>query len=231
MSSTRQKPMMQILMAKLPILLIVVGFILMSSLPSGLKHEKITITRDSFPVYGSADQNSKNGFVQLEIVSIEYIGKASKINTTRTSRGSITTSTYDQLYLTEDKDGRKLVYDDWDSTDRGLLSGYGSLEKKALPFRVYGSLTTVEKAFSAYDGYETSLKKYANYDLLKEVKHDITETRTTEEDNAQMLAVLRHLGMGMLILGILLIIVLKWRRKKEEQAMNWSDLSDSLNKP
>ena len=55
--------------------------------------------------------------------------------------------------------------------------------------------------------------------------------RLREEDNAQMLAVLRHLGMGMLILGILLIIVLKWRRKKEEQAMNWSDLSDSLNKP
>ena len=232
MEDARQKLRKQKLIAKLPILLIVAGIIIMYAVPSGVKRETITIPRVSFPVYGSADQDSKDGWVQLEIVSIDYWGKAQKINTTKTTRGkTFTTSVYDQLYLVEDKDGNILFYDDWDSNDMGLILGYGSLEKKALPFSVYGRLTTIEKAFSDYTGYGTSLKEYANYDLVKEVENDVNETQFTEEDNKQMLDLLRHLGTAMLFLGIILAIVLKWRRKKAEQAMDWSDISDYLNKP
>ncbi len=200
---------------------LIAGIIIGRFTPPATRQEEIP--RESFPRYGSAEQKDDDDYVQLNIESIKYIGKASSTTRTRMRSGTMSNSTYYQIYLVKDDGGRLLTYADKDSYDLSLFREDGDLEKSSLPFTVYGRLSTVEKYFSDYTGYDQSFKPFADYDLVIEFDGPTAYKSVVLEENKDLRNLITNAQYGLLIAAVASFIFYRYKRKKAEEAANTSE--------
>ncbi len=196
----------------LSLFFIFAGIMVQSFAPPVSKLEEIP--RELFPRYGSTEQKDEDDYVQLSIESIEYVGKGSRTSTTKMRVGTMSNSTYYQLYLVKDDGGRLLAYADKDSHDMSLTMGEGYLEKYSLPFTVYGSLTTIEKFFSSFDGYDQSLKKYSDYDLVIEFEGSKIHKTIELEENNRVRNLINNVQYGLIIAGVVSFVIYRYKKKE-----------------
>lgn len=221
MTEKNKKNMLKMrLIGILPLLLIVIGIILFSVNPSPGKFE--TIPQQSFARYEGSHQRSE--WVQMDVASISYIGSAQKYVSTKTRKGTLNDATYYELYLIKDEDGRTLIYGDKNSLDMSLIQGKGSLEKRELPFTIYGYLTTFSKSFSDYNGYE-QLKEYGDYDLIEELEYAAQAKQYIDADNASIRNVISTLGSIAIISGFVLLFIFRRIAKRRESVQYGDDNS------
>ena len=173
--------------------------------------KSVSIPKEDFPLYGSDDQDTMNGWVYFDAVSMTPLATA----TFSISRYS-TSTTYHNLYLAEDKRGNHLVYDDESSWRSSHGSGNENMDNQTFPKRLYGQLSTVRSAFSSYNGYET-IKDYGDYDLIREYQYPAQAWRQVQTESEKTIrTILRRGSLVLLIASIICRLVLK---KKEKEAL------------
>ena len=173
--------------------------------------KSVDIPKEDFPLYGSDDQNTMEGWVYFDAVSMTPLATAT-FNTSKYS----SSATYHNLYLVEDKFGNHLVYDDESSWRSSHGSGNGDMDNQTFPMRLYGKLSKVWSAFSSYNGYET-IKDYGDYDLISEFQYAAQAWRQVQTESEKTIqTILRRGSLVLLIASIICRLVLK---KKEKEAL------------
>ncbi len=187
---------------KLALLLLVLG-ISGTLLSDRFKGTAEHVDMASFPVYGSAQQNSLDGWVQFRAVETTHLVTAtSKFSIGKNDKG---TTTYHSLYLARDSKGNTLVYDDVSS------SSYSSSSKKrydgSVPVTLYGQLSTVRSKFSHYSDYRSTLGKYGDYDLVVADDSVNRVTRYVQTDTEKIIRFLLYRAYYLIAAAALLGLV------------------------
>ena len=125
--------------------------------------DRVSIPLEDLPVYGSAEQDSMGGWVQLTATRLTYVGSTS-LNTKVGSR-ILSSETWD-IYGLEDDQGNLLLMRHYNSIG---VSGMGSDPAADLPrtlvLRLEGS---AKQYFSSYDGNVSFLQAYPDYQIATE---------------------------------------------------------------
>lgn len=204
---------------KLPLLLMILGFIMVYVLAPGFMGEKKTIPTSEFPVYGSENQDSANGWVMMDVVSAVYLGKAEWKLSTKYGTSTSGVSSYDNLFLVKDPEGRIAVYSDkelYDIPTRNPFKGADEYNPK----RIYGRIGSLEDSFKYYDGYDKLLKAFAEYDLISECQYPGQATRYVQtEHGIIMYIVWYNLGVVCLIAAFVSWIILKRRARRAKEIL------------
>ena len=171
-------------------------------------HENIEHPKESFPAYGSAEQDSLDGYVYFDAISLESVGYATS---TESLNSSIVDYTYNDLYLVEDAHGNKVIYDEITKKENPFLGkDVEPLKADDLPMRLYGNICDFADTFREYDGYKENLSAFSEYPLLKKCNMYITSQYVQSPTNKTLEKVFFYLSIILLIVAI----ILRFRNKK-----------------
>ena len=204
---------------KLPLLLMILGFIMVYVLAPGFMGEKKTIPTSEFPVYGSENQDSADGWVMMDVVSAVYLGRAEWQLTTNRGTSASGVSFCDNLFLVKDSEGHIAVFTDKDYktyyniTDRDRFQRASEINPK----RIYGKIGSFEDSFKSYNGYD-KLEVFAEYDLITEYQYPAQTAHYVQtEHGIIMYGICFTLGAGCLIAAFVSWITQKRRARRARE--------------
>ena len=182
------------------------------------REREVIIPKETFPIYGTEEQSSAGGWVQLNAVSAVFLCTA-EYTTSITSNSSYSYSkdtkkrngytTYHNLYYVQDDRGNNLIVD---------LSSFITNDHTVFyetPALLYGRLDTIEHQFHQYDGYE-KIQELNSFDLL--LNEDVSKARRSIVSPVEktIKTLLLYIVIPGLIIAFVIILVTEHNKRKKE---------------
>ena len=167
-------------------------------------YKSALIPRTEFPVYGSADQDSAEGWVTMEVTSAIPIGTAErKLYRGNSKMGVPLTQSYHSMYLVTDSEAHTVVYDQTSDSSVTAITGQKNLfgeNNEKLPMRIYGRVDNFESYFKSFDGYD-SMKEYASFDLITAFRYPAQASRLVQSDSDRNMQTLLRTFSVVFVMG------------------------------
>lgn len=128
----------------------------------------VKIAKEDYPLYGSAEQNDLNGWVQLTAKEMDYLCSVSTSVSSRMKYvGSMTETTEWAIYTICDDAGNSLILRTPEYSTSPMYSVNKRFTADDLPLQVFGKLGgTVGDVFKDYTGSRFQLGDYWNEDVI-----------------------------------------------------------------
>lgn len=159
------------------ILIFVVAIIISMNVSTG---DSVEVPWEEYPVYGSKEQYSLNGWMQLTITELSFLGTAETSTRTRMTGTSLTTDTKWAIYAIKDDQGNSLLLRSPEmSTSPGIVT-VGRHGEGSLPLHMYVFYDgKADEVFRDYQGASSALADYCDLDVVTEERPSANKWQRT----------------------------------------------------
>ena len=214
--------------ASLILILILIAFLVGGSKVS--TGTSVPIPKDEYPLYGSAEQDTLNGWVQVVAEDLTFITNTQTTTTTKVRGvGTNTMTEVYALYMIHDSEGRELLFRTRESSTAQLFASSRRYTEADLPLHLYGSLEkkNVGAFYADYTGMGSMIREYREDNLLTVYgqaayswQYSAGATRWVPDEQGEMIRNICTAGAILSVIGLVVVRILARKsRIRESEAL------------